>query len=70
MTRVLLIGIKPEAVDISDPDLPPGTMAEKIAAGIEAAPLGHEGALLGGRLLLDPDRWTALRRPLPSLDKP
>ena len=37
MPRVLLIGIKPEAVDFSDPDLPPGTTAEKIAAGIEAA---------------------------------
>ena len=36
MTRVLLIGIKPEAVDVADPDLPPGTTAEKIAAGIEA----------------------------------
>ena len=35
MTRVLLIGLKPEAVDFSDPDLPPGTTAEKIAAGIE-----------------------------------
>ena len=37
MRRVLLIGIKPEAVDFSDPDLPPGTTAEKIATGIEAA---------------------------------
>ena len=37
MTRVLLIGIKPEAVDVSDPDLPPGTTPDKIAAGIEAA---------------------------------
>lgn len=36
MTRVLLIGIKPEAVDFSDPDLPPGATAEKIAAGIAA----------------------------------
>ena len=36
MTRVLLIGIKPEAVDFSDPDLPPGTTAEKIAGGINA----------------------------------
>ena len=35
MTRVLLIGLKPEAVDFSDPDLPPGATAEKIAAGIE-----------------------------------
>ena len=37
MTRVLLIGIKPEAVDLSDPDLPSGTTAEKIAAGIDKA---------------------------------
>ena len=36
MTRVLLIGIKPEAVDFSDLDLPPGSTLEKIAAGIEA----------------------------------
>lgn len=36
MTRVLLIGIKPEAVDVSDPDLPPGTTPEQIAAGIES----------------------------------
>jgi hypothetical protein len=36
MTRVLLIGLKPEAVDFSDPDLPPGTTQEKIAAGIDA----------------------------------
>ncbi len=36
MTRVLLIGITPEAVDTSDPDLPPGTTQEKIAAGVDA----------------------------------
>ena len=36
MARVLLIGIKPEVVDFSDPDLPPGITAEKIASGIEA----------------------------------
>ena len=36
MTRVLLIGLKPEAADYSDPDLPPGTTIEKIAAGIGA----------------------------------
>jgi hypothetical protein len=35
MTRVLLIGIKPEAVDTSDPDLPPDLTHETIAAGIE-----------------------------------
>lgn len=36
MVRVLLIGIKPEAVDFSDPSVPPGTTSEKIAAGINA----------------------------------
>ena len=36
MTSVLLIGIKPDAVDLSDPDLPPGTTSQKIAAGIES----------------------------------
>ena len=35
MKRVLLIGIKPEAVEISNPDFPPGTTSEKIAAGIQ-----------------------------------
>jgi hypothetical protein len=35
MTRVVLIGIKPEAVDLCDPDLPPGITAEKIAAEID-----------------------------------
>ena len=36
MNRVLLIGVKPEAVDVSDPDLPPNTTQDKIAAGIDA----------------------------------
>ncbi len=35
MTRVILIGIAPEAVDLSDPDLPPGLTHEAIAKGIE-----------------------------------
>ena len=35
MTRVLLVGLQPEAVDYSDPALPPGMDAEKIQAGIE-----------------------------------
>lgn len=35
MTRVLLIGIHPSAVDVSDPALPQGLTHEKIAAGIE-----------------------------------
>jgi hypothetical protein len=35
MTRVLLLGLQPEAVDYSDATLPPGMSAEKIHAGIE-----------------------------------
>ena len=35
MTRVLLVGLEPEAVDYSDPALPPGMDAKKIQAGIE-----------------------------------
>ena len=35
-TRALLIGVKAEAVDYSDPDLPPGVDEAKVAAGIEA----------------------------------
>ncbi len=34
MTRVLLVGQKPETVDFSDPALPPGFNADKINAGI------------------------------------
>ncbi len=34
--RVLLIGLKPEAVNYADPDLPPGVDEAKVAAGIEA----------------------------------
>ena len=35
MARVLLLGLQPEAVDYSDPALPPGMDAKKIQAGIE-----------------------------------
>lgn len=35
MTRVLLVGLQPEAVDYSDLALPPGMNAKKIQAGIE-----------------------------------
>jgi hypothetical protein len=34
---ILLIGIAPDAVDFSDPDLPPGMDAAKIAAGLAEA---------------------------------
>ena len=34
MTRVLLVGLQPEAVDYTDPALPSGMDAEKIQAGI------------------------------------
>ena len=37
MTLVLFIGQAPETVDFSDPALPPGTTAEKIAQGIKTA---------------------------------
>jgi hypothetical protein len=37
MTRVLLVGYDPDAVDYSDPALPPGMNAEKIRAGIALA---------------------------------
>lgn len=37
MTRVLLIGLDPNAVDFSDPDLPPGSTLEKISTGIDAS---------------------------------
>ena len=35
MTRVLLVGLQPEAVDYSDPALPPDMDAKKIQAGID-----------------------------------
>ena len=37
MTRVLLVGLQPEAVDYSDPALPSGMDATKIQAGIDLA---------------------------------
>ena len=37
MTRILLVGYDPDAVDFSDPALPPGMTPEKIRAGIAAA---------------------------------
>lgn len=36
MKRVLFVGREPDAVDFSDPALPPGLSAEKIRAGIDA----------------------------------
>ena len=35
MTQILVVGLQPEAVDYSDPALPPGMDAKKIQAGIE-----------------------------------
>jgi len=37
MTRVLLLGYDPDAVDFSDPALPPGMTAEKVRAGVAVA---------------------------------
>ena len=35
--HVLLVGLEPQAVDVTDPDLPPGMTAETIAAGLAEA---------------------------------
>jgi len=40
MARILLVGYEPEAVDYSDPALPPGMTAEKVHAGIAVAVKG------------------------------
>jgi hypothetical protein len=37
MTRILLLGYDPEAVDYSDPALPPGMTVEKVRAGLAIA---------------------------------
>ena len=37
MTRILLVGYDPGAVDFSDPALPPGMTAEKVHAGLQVA---------------------------------
>jgi hypothetical protein len=37
MTRILLVGADPDAVDYSDPSLPDGMTAEKIKVGVEVA---------------------------------
>ena len=37
MARILLLGLDPEAVDFSDPALPPGMTAEKVRVGIAVA---------------------------------
>jgi hypothetical protein len=37
MARVLLVGLEPEAVDYSDPDLPPGVDAAMIRMAIDMA---------------------------------
>ena len=36
MTRILVIGYSPDAVDFSDPLVPEGMTAEKVARGLEA----------------------------------
>lgn len=56
MTRVTLMGLRPESVDFSDPALPPGMSAERIHAGIavalnQFAERGWEGDLC----LFEPD---------------
>ena len=56
MTRVLLLGYEPEAVDFSDPALPPGMTAEKVHAGIAVATKQFaERGWDGDVLLIRPD---------------
>lgn len=54
--RVLFIGEQPEAVDYSNPSLPPGTTAAKIHAGIALAMAQMRHADL---CLIQPDRTAA-----------
>jgi len=63
MTRVLLVGYDPEAVDFSNPALPPGMSVEKVRAGVALAlkqmkERGWEG-LSARRLSPPPILWTA-----------
>jgi hypothetical protein len=65
MPRVLLVGYEPEAVDYSNPALPPGMNAEKIRAGLAVtlkhmAERGWEGAHCLIRPVRRPSRpWSA-----------
>ena len=54
--KVLLVGYEPDAVDVSDPALPPGLDAEKIRAGIEAGMKAIEArGWQGDHCLIKPD---------------
>jgi hypothetical protein len=56
MTRVLFVGEAPDAVDFTDPALPPGLTAEKIQAGIDlaAAKIAERG-WAGDLCMIPPD---------------
>jgi hypothetical protein len=56
MTRVLLVGLQPEAVDYSDPALPSGMDAKKIQAGIELGLKQITRPWMAGRLVPEPTR--------------
>ncbi|WP_380785624.1 hypothetical protein [Sphingomonas sp. R86521] len=52
MTRILFVGQKPETVDFSDPALPPGFDADKIAIAVEKI---RERGWQGDTCMITPD---------------
>jgi len=69
MVKVILVGYDPEAVDYSDPALPPGMNAEKIHAGVavalkQFAERGWEGEV--GFILPDENAGPTVERLLAS----
>ncbi len=71
MTRVLLVGYEPEAVDFSDPALPRGMNAEKIEAGLALAlKRMRERGWQADLCLIRPDKTalTTVERHLASAD--
>src|SRR3984893_17077478 len=63
MTRVLFVGQRPETVDFSDPDIPPGFNAEKIHAGIAIAMAKMaERGVQADLCLMPPDKPASLVR--------
>jgi hypothetical protein len=61
MTRVLLVGQRPETVDFSDPAIPPGFNAEKIHAGIAIAMSKMaERGWQGDACMIPPDKTASL----------
>ena len=54
MTRVLLVGLQPEAVDYSDPALPPGMDAKKIQVERRLGATTYDCVVIGAGVRLPP----------------